>query len=60
LSGDADTALVSGITRTYALGPPFALAATLVALVSPQACVAIFGALTAVYMFEATLFGRHR
>jgi uncharacterized membrane protein len=58
LSPEGHEREAQGITRSYALGPVVSLAATLIALVSPQACVAIFGAMILMYMLDSSLFSR--
>lgn len=58
LRHDADPGVVEGISRSYALGPPVYLIATLVALVSPTASAALYGALALFYTLESSLFAR--
>ena len=58
LRHDAEEKAVQGISRSYALGPPIYLAATVVALKSPTASAALFGALALFYTLESSLFGR--
>jgi len=60
LREDADRQVVAGITRSYLPGPWIYLAATLVALASPDASVALYGAIAAFYMLESSLFARRR
>jgi uncharacterized membrane protein len=57
LHDDADPRTVSGITRSYLPGTPFYLTATLLALVSPLASVALFGAIAVFYVIESSFFG---
>ena len=56
LRHDADPKVVSGITRSYRPGAFLYGGATLVALVSPYASVAAYGAIAVFYMLETTLF----
>ena len=58
LRHDAEEKVVQGISRSYAFGPPIYLAATVVALKSPAASAALFGALALFYTLESSLFGR--
>ncbi|HTX00907.1 MAG TPA: TMEM175 family protein [Acidimicrobiales bacterium] len=58
LRADANRRVVSGISRSYLPGPVIYLVATLVALASPQAAVAMFAAITLFYVLESSLFGR--
>jgi uncharacterized membrane protein len=58
LKDDADERMVSGITRAYLPGSPIYLAATLLALVSPIASVAVFAAIALFYGVESAFFGR--
>ncbi|TME22999.1 MAG: DUF1211 domain-containing protein [Chloroflexi bacterium] len=58
LRQDAEEKAVQGISRSYAFGPPIYLAATVVALKSPAASAALFGALALFYTLESSLFGR--
>lgn len=51
---------VSGITRSYLPGAPSYAAATLVALVSPEASAALFGLIAAFYMLSSSFFGREQ
>ena len=60
LKEDADHVVVAGITRSYLPGPWIYLAATLVALASPDASIALFAAIAAFYMLESSWFGRSR
>jgi len=57
LREDSDPRTVSGITRSYLPGAPLYLAATLVALASPLASVALFGAIALFYVIESSIFG---
>jgi uncharacterized membrane protein len=54
----ADSREVSGITRSYLPGTPTYAAATLVALVSPEASAALYGLLAVFYMLSSAFFGR--
>jgi uncharacterized membrane protein len=55
---DADPRVISGISRAYMPGVPIYGTATLVALVSPTASVALFAAITFFYLVESSVFGR--
>jgi uncharacterized membrane protein len=57
LREDSDPRTVSGITKSYLPGAPTYLAATLVALVSPLASVAFFGAIALFYVIDSSFFG---
>lgn len=57
LRDDSDARTVSGITRSYLPGTPLYLTATLLALVSPLASVALFGAIALFYVIESSIFG---
>lgn len=57
LRADADTAVVSGISRSYLPGPWIYLAATLLAFVSPAASVLAFLAISVFYVVESSIFG---
>jgi uncharacterized membrane protein len=54
---DADPKLIAGISRSYIPGAPIYGIATLVALVSPIASVALFGLIALFYVLESSLFG---
>jgi uncharacterized membrane protein len=58
MAGDADQRVISGISRSYLPGAPIYGAATLVALVSPKAAVALFGAIAIFYLLESSILGR--
>jgi uncharacterized membrane protein len=58
LREDADSRIVSGITRSYLPGPLIYLAATLVALGNPTAGVVLFGLIALFYVAESSVFGR--
>jgi uncharacterized membrane protein len=58
LRADADPRIVSGISRSYIPGAPSYTAATLVALWSPHAAVALFAAIAIFYVLESSFFGR--
>ncbi|TMD13380.1 MAG: DUF1211 domain-containing protein [Chloroflexi bacterium] len=55
---DADARVVSGIGRSYLPGPFIYLAATLVALVSPQVSAGLYAAIAVFYVLESSVFGR--
>ena len=57
LRDDSDPRMVSGITRSYLPGAPVYFTATLVALVSPLASVALFGGIALFYVVESSVFG---
>jgi uncharacterized membrane protein len=57
LRSDYNPRTVSGITRSYLPGAPLYLAATLLALISPLASVAIFGGIALFYVIESSIFG---
>jgi len=57
LRDDSDSLTVSGITRSYLPGAPMYFTATLLALVSPVASVALFGAIALFYVVESSFFG---
>jgi uncharacterized membrane protein len=54
----ANEQVVRGISRSYLPGVPIYGAATLVALASPEASVALFAAIAGFYVLESSLFGR--
>ena len=56
LRQDAEEKAVQGISRSYALGPPIYLAATVVAFKSPVASAALFGVLAIFYTLESSIF----
>jgi uncharacterized membrane protein len=58
LRPDSNPRTVSGITRSYLPGTPLYLGSTLIALVSPLASVALFGAIALFYVIESSFFGR--
>src|SRR5439155_2353113 len=58
LRADSNPRTVSGITRSYLPGTPLYLTSTLIALVSPLASVALFGAIALFYVIESSVFGR--
>jgi uncharacterized membrane protein len=58
LHEDADPRVVSGITRSYLPGTPLYLTATLIALASPLASVALFAGIALFYVVESSVFGR--
>jgi hypothetical protein len=49
---------VRGITKSYQLGVPTYLAATLISILSPIVGVILFAAIAALYILESSLFGR--
>jgi uncharacterized membrane protein len=57
LREDSDPRTVSGITRSYLPGAPLYLTATLLALASPLASVALYGAIALFYVTESSIFG---
>jgi TMEM175 potassium channel family protein len=57
LRKDSDPRTVSGITRSYLPGVPLYLTATLLALASPLASVALFAAIALFYVIESSIFG---
>jgi TMEM175 potassium channel family protein len=57
LRPDADSAIVSGITRSYLPGPWIYLAATLIAFASPTASVLVFMGTALFYVIESSIFG---
>jgi TMEM175 potassium channel family protein len=57
LRADADPRMVAGITRTYMPGPWIYLTAALVAFASPTASALLYLAITALYVFESSIFG---
>jgi uncharacterized membrane protein len=58
LRPDHDPEVVRGITRSYRLGVPTYLAATLISIISPTIGVILFAAIAALYILESSLFGR--
>jgi uncharacterized membrane protein len=58
LRPDADPRAVSGITRSFVPGLPMYAAATLVALISPEASGALFGLLALFYVVSSSLLSR--
>jgi uncharacterized membrane protein len=58
LAADADPRTISGISRAFLPGAPMYAAATLVALWSPKASVALFAAIAVFYLLESSIFGR--
>ncbi len=58
LRTDADARVISGISRSFPVGPFIYAAATLVALVSPIASVVLSGVITVFYIIESSLFGQ--
>jgi TMEM175 potassium channel family protein len=58
LRKNADTRVVTGISRSYLPGPFIYLAATLVALASSLASVIMYVAITLFYVVESSFFGR--
>jgi len=57
LRPDADPRAVSGITRSYVPGPLMYGGSALVAFASPQASVALYGLIAAVYVLSETVWG---
>jgi len=58
LRADADSRVVSGITRSYLPGAPLYATATLLAFVNSIASLIMFAAIALFYAISATLFGR--
>ena len=58
IASDADPRAVLGISRAFRPGAPIYAASTLVALWSPRAAVALFGAIAIFYVLESSLFAR--
>jgi uncharacterized membrane protein len=58
IAADADERMVRGISNAFMPGVPIYGAATLVALASPEASVALFAAIALFYVLESSLFGR--
>ena len=58
LKPDCDPDLIAGISRAYVPGAPIYGTATLVALVSPIASVALFAAIAFFYLLESSIFAR--
>jgi TMEM175 potassium channel family protein len=58
LKRDADPRMISGLSRSYWPGSLLYLAATLVALASPQVSAVLFMAIGLFYVVESSIFGR--
>jgi uncharacterized membrane protein len=58
LRTDHDPSVVKGITRSYRLGLPMYLAATLISIASPTVGAILFAAIAALYVLESSIFGR--
>jgi uncharacterized membrane protein len=58
LRADHDPKVVSGITRSYRLGPVTYLAATLISIASPTLGAILFGMIAVFYVLESSVFGR--
>ena len=58
LKPECDPRLIAGISRAYIPGAPIYAIATLVALVSPIASVALFAAIAVFYLLESSIFAR--
>src|SRR5262245_23598896 len=58
IAADADERMVRGISRSYLPGVPIYGGATLVALASPEASVALFAAIALFYVLESSMFVR--
>jgi uncharacterized membrane protein len=58
IAPDADERMVRGISRAFLPGTPIYATATLVALASPTASVALFAAIALFYVLESSLFAR--
>jgi uncharacterized membrane protein len=57
LRDDADSKIVSGITRSYLPGPWIYLGSALIAFASATASVVLYLATAALYVFESSIFG---
>jgi uncharacterized membrane protein len=57
LAEDADPRVISGISRSYLPGAPIYGTATLVALWSAKAAVALFGVIALFYLLESSILG---
>jgi uncharacterized membrane protein len=58
IAADADERMVRGISNAFMPGVPIYGAATLVALASPEASVALFAAIALFYVLESSIFAR--
>jgi uncharacterized membrane protein len=58
LRDDADSKVVSGISRSFLPGPWIYLTATLIAFWKPTVSIGLYAAIAAFYMLESALFGR--
>jgi uncharacterized membrane protein len=56
LAADADPRVIAGISRSYVPGATIYGVATLVSLWSPKASVALFTAITLVFLFDSSVF----
>lgn len=54
---DADPKAVSGISRSYVIGPTVYAIATIAALVSPRVSAGLYAAIAIFYVLESSLFG---
>ena len=57
---DADSKVVSGISRSFIPGPILYFVATLVALANPVVSAVLYGAIAAFYMIDSAFFGAQR
>ena len=58
LRADFDERVVSGVSRSYILGPASYLLATVVAVVSPIASAVIYAAIALFFVLESSIFSR--
>lgn len=58
LKPSSDVRIIAGISRAYIPGAPIYATATLVALVSPTASVALYAAIAFFYLVESSVFAR--
>lgn len=54
---DADPKVVTGISRSYVIGPTVYAIATIAALVSPRVSAGLYAAIAIFYVLESSLFG---
>ena len=54
---DADPKVVTGISRSYVIGPTVYAVATLAALVSPRVSAGLYAAIALFYVLESSVFG---
>jgi uncharacterized membrane protein len=60
LRPDADLRAVSGVSRSYAIGPVVYAVATVTAFADATAAVILFALITCFYVVESSVFGRSR